>query len=86
MKSVSVTNNIVPIRKLDNTTREVNQVVDTDIGPVNSGTFKSGGLTWMLPLPNFTKSITFGPAMTAATHNLTLGAFSLLQITLYYNY
>ena len=28
------------------------------------------------PGPTLQRSITFGPAMTAATHNLTLGAFS----------
>ena len=61
-----------------NTTREVNQVVDTDIAFANSGKFlKAGELNLdVTPGPTLQRSITFGPAMTAATHNLTLGAFS----------
>ena len=59
------------------TTREVNQVVDTQAVFENNGKFlKAGELTLVLPEPTLQRTITFGPAMTASTQNLTFGAWS----------
>ena len=61
-----------------NTTREVNQVVDTDIAFANSGEIlKAGELNLRCyPWSYFTKIYYFWPGDDCATHNLTLGAFS----------
>ena len=60
------------------TTREVNQVVDTQAVFENNGKFlKAGELTiGAAPEPTLQRTITFGPAMTASTQNLTFGAWS----------
>ena len=60
------------------TTREVNQVVDTNTVFENNGKFlKAGELTSSAsPGPTLQRTITFGPAMTASTQNLTFGAYS----------
>ena len=60
------------------TTREVNQVVDTNAVFENNGKFlKAGELTLSAsPGPTLQRTLTFGPSMTASTQNLTFGAFS----------
>ena len=61
-----------------NTTREVNQVVDTSAVFKNEGKFlKAGELTLdASPGPTLQRTVTFGPAMTASVQNLTFGAYS----------
>ena len=60
------------------TTREVNQVVDTQAVFENNGKFlKAGELTLSAsPGPTLQRTLTFGPSMTASTQNLTFGAWS----------
>ena len=60
------------------TTREINQVVDTNAVFENNGKFlKAGELTLSAsPGPTLQRTLTFGPSMTASTQNLTFGAFS----------
>ncbi|MFL2656723.1 MAG: hypothetical protein ACJ0F0_03750 [Burkholderiaceae bacterium] len=58
--------------------RETVQVVDTSTSFANSGQFlKAGDLTMTaIPEPAVQRTITFGPSMTAAQHQLTFGAWS----------
>ena len=60
------------------TTREVNQVVDTNAVFENNGKFlKAGELTLSAsPGPTLQRTLTFGPSMTVSTQNLTFGAYS----------
>ena len=56
------------------TTREVNQVVDTNAVFENNGKFlKAGELTLSAsPGPTLQRTLTFGPSMTASTQNLNI--------------